>query len=127
MCRREAHDEPPALPATDDRERTRPNPSSSPLADFALSFTTACTHLRRWSGVTQARAPEHGSEGGGGGRSARPAPSWSNLTGDVSTPALRTRIHPIEQAVLTIQLFTWNVSCVGSLFVAIVYWTSLVR
>ncbi|CAM9397415.1 unnamed protein product [Ectocarpus fasciculatus] len=93
-------------------------------AYFALSFITACIHLRRWSAATQARVPEHGSGGGGGG-SDRPAPSWSNLTGDVSTPALRTRIHPVEQAVLAMQLFAWNVSCSGSLVVAIVYWTSL--
>ncbi|CBJ25729.1 conserved unknown protein [Ectocarpus siliculosus] len=91
-------------------------------AYFALSFATACAHFRRWSAATQARAPDNGSAGGG---SDRPGPSWSNLTGDVSTPALRTRIHPLEQAVLAIQLFTWNVACLGSLFVAIIYWSSL--
>ncbi|CAM9848551.1 unnamed protein product [Ectocarpus sp. 4 AP-2014] len=91
-------------------------------AYFALSFATACTQFRRWSAATRVGAPEHRSEGGG---SDRPAPSWSNLTGDVSTPALRTRIHPFEQAVLAIQLFTWNVACLGSVFVAIIYWSSL--
>lgn len=124
LCSRDTHDEPPTVPTTDQRGRTRPNSLSSPLADFALSFATACTHLRRWSAATEARTPEHGRGGGG---SDRPAPSWSNLTGDVSTPALRTRIHPFEQAVLTMQLFTWNVACLGSVFVAIIYWSSLVR
>lgn len=99
---------------------------SSPRADFALSFTTACMHMRRrHTALHIAQSLPGGGEGQGNG--SGPAPSWSNLTGDTAVPfALRMHIPRLERFLLVLQLFAWNVSCIGSLVVCVVFWATLV-
>jgi len=98
----------------------------SPPADFALSFLTACSHMRRQrAALAHLQRLPHDGDGDGGG--SGPEPSWSILTGDMTAPLpLRTRIPRLERTLLVSQLLAWNLACVGSLVVCAVFWTALV-
>lgn len=98
-----------------------------PRVDFALSFTTACMHMRRRRRALRTAQSLPGDGEGEGGGSA-PAPSWFNLIGDAPIPlAPRTQIPRLERVLLVSQLFAWNVACAGSLIVCTVFWATLVR
>ena len=80
-------------------------PSSISCADFLISTITACMVKSRACKPKVVAGPvggEHGTDGG----------------------------YPLSSCarfLLGFQVFTWNVACIGSIVVVVVFWTSLVR
>lgn len=100
--------------ALEDHSDYKPAQSSSSRADFALSFITACMHLR-WRRAALLMAQ---SLSGGGERAREGA----------RTPlAPRMHVPRLERVLLVSQLFAWNLSCLGSLIVCVIFWATLVR
>ncbi|CAM9103900.1 unnamed protein product [Pylaiella littoralis] len=108
---------------------------------FTASFATSAMNLKRRRRAVAAaatasgaaRAPSNGGGGGGGGGGEggrwRGVSSCGTPVGDYaagsSSRELQTQVPPFERALVLFQLFTWNVSCVGSLVVCTIYWTAL--